>query len=118
MQKSFPQLLGKRFSINFNNFNLRVYSVLLKFLFVKITVDPRGQKRVIKLKVLLLMSKTKTESWTELIEHPLHINIFIFGNVMSRDIALRTTSRANSVLLHTILTKQTAKRARGPEDVF
>ena len=40
-------------------------------MFVKITVDPRGQKRVIKLKVLLLTGKTKTESWTELIDHPL-----------------------------------------------
>ena len=43
-------------------------------MFVKITVDPRGQKRVIKLKVLLLVGKTKTESWTELIDHPLYMN--------------------------------------------
>ena len=36
-----------------------VSCIFLKFLFVKITVDPKGQKRVIKLKVLLLIGKTK-----------------------------------------------------------
>ena len=66
---------------------MRAYSVLLKFLFVKITVDPKGQKRVIKLKVLLLIGKTKTESWTELIDHPLVIithflkkQLYFYGN--------------------------------------
>ena len=49
---------------------MRTSAVLLKFMFVKITADPRGQKRVVKLKVLLLIGKTQTENWTELIDHP------------------------------------------------